>query len=104
MLMWITILGMGAITYAIRLSLMAAMPRAGVGERTRLALGFVPPAVLSAIIFPELLRPEGVLALSVANVRLLAGLVAFVVAWRTENAVLTVTFGMITLWIASALR
>ena len=42
----------------------------------RQALHYVPPAVLSAIIFPELLLPGGQLDLSMGNLRLLAGLLA----------------------------
>jgi branched-subunit amino acid transport protein len=63
------------------------------------ALRFVPPAVLSAIIFPELLRPGGALDLSFGNVRLLAGVLAAAVAWRTKNVLLTIGVGMVALWV-----
>jgi branched-subunit amino acid transport protein len=74
-----------------------------VGQReppplVRRALRFVPPAVLSAIIFPELLLPQGVLDISLSNLRLLAGLAAILVAWRTKNTVLTILVGMAALW------
>ena len=62
-------------------------------------LRFVPPAVLSAIILPELVQPAGQLNLSLGNVRLLAGLLAMLVAWRTRNVLLTVGAGMVGLWI-----
>jgi len=94
---------MGLITYGIRLSLMAGMPGLAVGERARKALGFVPPAVLSAIIFPELLAPSGALDISFTNFRLIAGIIALVVAWRTGSSLLTVASGMATVWILSAL-
>lgn len=99
----ITIIGMGLITYAIRVSLMAAMPGVVLGKQVRQALSYVPPAVLSAIIFPEILRPAGALDLSLSNVRLLAGAIAFLVAWRTENALHTVFVGMLALWGIGAL-
>jgi branched-subunit amino acid transport protein len=56
------------------------------------ALRFVPPAVLMAIIFPELLMRDN--HFMPANPRLLAGLLAAGVAWRTKNVILTIIVGM----------
>jgi len=42
----------------------------------------VPPAVLTAILFPELLVRDGHLAVNMDNHRLIAGLIANLVAWR----------------------
>ncbi len=95
---WLIILSMGAITYLIRLSLIALLGRVEVPPLVQRALRFVPPAVLSAIVAPELLRPAGTLDLSPGNVRLLAGILAAVVAWRTRNVLLTIAVGMAALW------
>lgn len=97
--LWLVIIGMGVITYVIRLSLIALSDRLALSDTIRQALRFVPPAVLSAIIAPEMLRPGGALDLSLGNERLLAGLVAIVVAWRTKNVLLTIGAGMVTLWL-----
>jgi branched-subunit amino acid transport protein len=35
---------------------------------------------------------------SLGNARLLAGLLAIVVAWRTRSAMLTIIVGMLALW------
>jgi branched-subunit amino acid transport protein len=59
--------------------------------------------VLSAIVFPELLLREGALAISPGNPRLLAGILAGLVAWRTRNMLLTIVVGMAALWGATAL-
>jgi branched-subunit amino acid transport protein len=99
---WLIILSMGVVTYLIRLSLIALLGRIEVPPMIQRALRFVPPAVLSAIVFPELLRPTGTLDLSFGNVRLLAGLLAAVVAWRTKNVLLTIAVGMAALWILRA--
>ena len=99
MTLWLIIIGMGIVTYAIRLSLIALLGRFDVPPIVQRALRFVPPAVLSAIIFPELLRPAGALDISLDNVRLLAGTLAAVVAWRTKNVLLTIGVGMAALWI-----
>lgn len=103
MTLWLTILGMGMVTYAIRLSFILLLGRVEIPARIRQALRFVPPAVLSAIIFPELLQPQGRLDLSPGNVRLLAGLLAALVAWRTKNILLTIAVGMGALWILQAI-
>jgi len=67
------------------------------------ALRFVPPAVFSAIIFPEVLRPSGALDISLGNDRLIAGVLAAGVAWRTKNVFLSIAVGMVALWILSAM-
>jgi branched-subunit amino acid transport protein len=99
MTLWLTILSMGVVTYALRLSLIALLGRFEVPAIVRRALRFVPPAVLSAIILPELLQPGGRLNLTLGNARLLAGLLAVLVAWRTRNVLLTVGAGMLALWV-----
>jgi len=99
----LTIIGMGVITYAIRVSLFLLPEGAQLPERLLRALRYVPAAVLSAIIAPELLMPGGAFDLSLGNERLLAGLVAILVAWRTRNVLLTVIAGMGALWVLQAL-
>jgi len=99
---WLLLIGMGIVTYAIRLSLIVLIGRVDVPPLIQKALRFVPPAVLSAIIFPELLRPGGALDLSLGNVRLLAGVLAAGVAWRTKNVLLTIAVGMVALWVLQA--
>ena len=101
--LWLTIIVMGLITYFIRLSLIIALERVQVSDIIRQALNFVPPAVLSAIIFPELLQPGGTLDISLGNIRLISGLLATIVAWRTKNVLITIGVGMVTLWVLQAI-
>jgi len=102
--LWLTIVGMGLVTYAIRLSVITLLGRVELPPNFQRALRFVPPAVLSAIIFPEILRPGGTFYFSPANPRLIAGLIAGLVAWRTKNVLLTIAAGMVALWILQAIR
>jgi branched-subunit amino acid transport protein len=97
--LWLTMIIAGVITYLMRLSLIFLFGHFEIPDWLARALRFVPPAVLTAIIFPELLMPGGQLALSLDNQRLLAGLIAILVAWRTRNAVLTIVVGMLALWV-----
>jgi len=100
--LWLVVIGMGLITYAIRLSLIVLLERVRVSAVAEQALRFVPPAVLSAIIFPELLQPGGALDISLGNERLLAGALAAVTAWITRNVLWTIGIGMLALWLLQA--
>ena len=71
--LWLTMLGMGAITYGIRLSFILLWGKITLPPTLQRSLRFVPPAVLSAIIFPEILRHGGAWNVSPLNPRLLAG-------------------------------
>jgi branched-subunit amino acid transport protein len=100
---WIAIIGMGLITFALRLVMILALGRYRLSEEIRRALTFGPPAVLTAIFVPELVRHGGELDVSLGNERLLAGLLATIIAWRTRNVILTVIAGMLALWLLQAL-
>jgi len=96
---WLVMILGGLITFAIRFVLIYLFGRFEVPETMRKALHYVPPAVLSAIIFPELFFREGVLSLSLDNYRLLAGLVAILVAWFSKNILITILAGMAALFL-----
>jgi branched-subunit amino acid transport protein len=89
----------GLITFGMRFSLIYLFGRFEVPETIRRALHYVPPAVLSAIVFPELLMPDGTLNLSLDNTRLLAGLIAILVAWSSKNTLITIIAGMLALFL-----
>ena len=100
---WLIMIAIGVITYATRLSFILIFGGMEMPRNISRALRFVPAAVLSAIIFPELLIRDGSLDLSAGNERLLAGLVAFLVAWFTKNTVLTILAGMAALLILQSI-
>lgn len=91
------ILGMVIVTYAIRYPIIPLLGYIKVPQAFFEGLRFVPPAVLSAIIAPALLAPQGDLAFELTNIRLIAGLVAIIIAWRTRHLLLTIVSGMGTL-------
>ena len=100
--LWLLIIICGLLTVAIRLSFILLLGRVAVGGPLQRALRFVPPAVLAAIIVPEVLLQQGALNVSLGNARLLAALAATAVAWRTKNVLATIVVGMAVLWIAQA--
>ncbi len=97
MSLWLVMIAGGLLTFLTRLSFIALLDRIKVPGWFRRGLRFVPLAVLSAIILPELTNPNGALFLSWRNPQLLAGLVAILVAWRTKNVILTILIGMAAL-------
>ena len=97
MSIWLTMFIAGVITYGIRLSFIILFGQRDISEPIRRGLRFVPPAVLTAIIFPELLFSNGMLEISLVNTRLVAGILAALVAWRTKSVILTILVGMAVL-------
>lgn len=97
-LLWGTLILIGVITFAYRFALIFFLDRIVLPAWISEALRFVPIAALTALTVPELLAPGGVIALSWQNERLLAGLVAIVVAWRTKNVFWTIGLGMVCLY------
>ncbi len=99
MSIWLVMLLGGLITFGMRFSLIYLFGRFQIPETMRRALHYVPPAVLSALIFPELFLSNGSLNLSLDNTRLLAGLVAIVVAWFSKNTLITILAGGVALFL-----
>jgi len=91
---WLIMLIVGLLTFGIRLSFIVILDRWQPPKLVERALRFVPVAVLSAIIAPELVLVGGTLDISLGNLRLLAGIVATLVAWYTKNIVWTILAGM----------
>jgi len=96
---WLVILGGMAATYLTRLSFILLIPAARVPQFLRRGLKYIPPAVLSAILLPELVIQDGSLELALSNHRLVAGMIAALVAWRLRNTWLTIATGMLALWL-----
>jgi branched-subunit amino acid transport protein len=97
MSLWVVFLLVGLLTYAIRLSFVAVPGHVKMPSWFQRALRFVPIAVLSALIAPEVFNPGGTLDVSFGNARLLAGLLAIGVAWRTKRVGFTIGAGMAAL-------
>ncbi len=98
-LIWLIIIGMAVITFLLRFSFIALLDKITLPPVVERGLQYVPAAVFSALIVPALVYNNSELYLSPFNPRLLAGLIAAVVAWRTRNILLTITVGMVSLWL-----
>lgn len=100
---WLAMIGLGILTFLTRLSFIALLERWQAPLLVRRALRFVPVAVLTAIIIPELVLPNGALDVQPTNPRLLAGVVAALVAWKTKNVIWTIVAGMAVFWLLQLL-
>lgn len=96
---WFVMLLGGLLTFGMRLSFIYLFGRFEIPEMLRRALRFVPPAVLSAIILPQLFMPAGYFDFTLSNHRLLAGVAAGMVGWWTKNTLLTIMAGVAALLI-----
>lgn len=96
---FLLVVGMAAVTFLVRYPIMALVGRIPLPKRVFDALRYVPPAVLAAIIVPEVVMPGGQpVFISLENARLVAAIVTGLVAWRTKNLLLTIVLGMLALW------
>ena len=96
---WVIIFVVGLTTYLIRWSFIGVLGRIGVPAYIERPLRFVAPAVLAAIAIPELVAPAGTIDIGFANLRLVAGLIAVAVAWKTRAMGPTIVAGMLSLWL-----
>ena len=96
---WVVMLSVGFLTFLTRLSFIYLFEKWDPPEIITSGLRFVPIAVLTAIFIPEITLSEGNLSLSFGNFRLIAGMIAIVIAWRTKNALWTICAGMFSFWL-----
>jgi len=100
---WILFIALALGTFALRYSFIYLFGKVDMPDWLRNALRFVPASVLAALVAPALTYPNGVLDISLDNIRLLAGIGGALVAWRTKNVLWTIIVGMVLFWILQAL-
>lgn len=86
--------GMMLVTFGVRYPVLALVSKITLPPAVLDALKFIPPAVLTAIIAPSILQPQGQLDLSIQNAYLVAAIAAALISWRTKNLLLTIVLGM----------
>lgn len=102
-LVWSIILALALATFATRLSFLGLLAHLELPHLLRRTLAYVPPAILAAIIAPQVF-PAAVSGLPMLDwPRLVAASIAFAVAFRTRSTLATVGIGMLALWSMQAL-
>jgi branched-subunit amino acid transport protein len=102
MMIWLTIIGMAAVTLLTRVAplfLLRSEPPVWVQRW----LSGVPVAVFTALALRPLLLSSGPEPALTFGAPILAGLVGAVIAWRTGNVLATIGVGMAAYWALRAL-
>jgi len=100
---WLIILGGMVVTYLTRLSFTVLVPPSRLPPAFSRGLVYIPPAVLAAIVLPELLIIDGQITIAPSNFKMVAGFLAALVAWRYKSVWLTIAVGMLALWLLANL-
>ncbi len=88
--------GMALVTFSIRYVLLPFSGRIRLSPGIQRALGYVPPAVLTAIIVPMSLMPDGKgLQVSPANPYLAGALATVIIGKVSKNLLVTIVGGML---------
>ncbi|MDO9582093.1 MAG: AzlD domain-containing protein [Desulfomicrobium sp.] len=91
---FLTILGMMAVTYVPRALPLLALAQRTLPEAVIRWLGFIPVAVLSAMLLPSLVATDRGLDFSAENIFLWAAIPTFVVCWKTRSFIGAIVTGM----------
>ncbi len=97
--MFFIIAGMALVTFATRFAAVALLGQKKMPAGLERWLRHIPTGILTALIVPTLLLPEGYVNLSFDNHYLMAGLVAAAAAWKSRNMVTTLILGMGTMFL-----
>ncbi|HIG36505.1 MAG TPA: AzlD domain-containing protein [Oceanospirillaceae bacterium] len=90
------IAGMALVTFSVRYVMFAMAGRIRFPLWLNQSLNFVPPVVLTAIIAPLILMPNGQLDVSFANPYFWAALIAGVIGFWRQHLLTTIVVGMLS--------
>jgi branched-subunit amino acid transport protein len=101
--LWVVIFVVGLLNYLSRLSFIAVFARRSMPPLLARALKFVPAAMLMALILPMIVAgPEAGQAVAF-NPKVVAAVIAGVVAFFTRSSLWTIGTGMTVLWVMQAM-
>lgn len=93
--------GMAVVTFGIRYILFPVSGRMQFPKWLEKGLGYVPPAVLTAIIVPSVLMPDGkTLDLNLHNPYLIGAVAACIIGGVFKNLLLTIVLSMVVFLVA----
>lgn len=98
---WVLVGGLAVVAFLTRAIFIVPGSRLRLPPGLERILRFAPAAALMAIIVPDVARANGGISLAPDNPRLIAGLVAFVVAAATRNILLTILIGLLVLTVGT---
>tara|TARA_B100000963_G_scaffold313704_1_gene291799 strand:+ start:102 stop:416 length:315 start_codon:yes stop_codon:yes gene_type:complete len=98
-MIWLVMILGGIFTFGTRFVMLSGWVAHGLPRWLVDALAFVPIAVLTAILVPEILiDPATQQIIVTGNARVFAAVVATITALLTRNVIATISSGLATLW------
>ena len=97
---WLVMIASGLLTFAARFSMIGLFQDRELPQIIKQILTYVAPSVLAAIIIPDVLLVDGAVMV-LDNPKIPAFLLAMVAAVLTRNVLVTISTGMIALWLIS---
>jgi branched chain amino acid efflux pump len=91
------ILGMAVVTFLPRFLPMAFLTRWVIPEKVGTGLGYIPTAILSAIVFPILFFNEGG-EVTIQPLHLVSAFSVFIFSWKVKRLWASVILGMLVYW------
>ena len=98
-MIWLVMILGGIFTFGTRFVMLSGWVAHGLPRWLIDALAFVPIAVLTAILVPAvLIDPTTQQIIVIGNARIVAAVVATIIALLTRNVIATISSGLATLW------
>ena len=98
-MIWLVMILGGIFTFGTRFVMLSGWVAHGLPRWLIDALAFVPIAVLTAILVPAvLIDPATQQIIVIGNKRIVAAVVATIIALLTRNVIATISSGLATLW------
>jgi len=98
-MIWLVMILGGIFTFGTRFVMLSGWVAHGLPRWLIDALAFVPIAVLTAILVPAvLIDPATQQIIVTGNARVVAAVIATIIALLTRNVIATITSGLATLW------
>ena len=98
-MIWLVMIVGGIFTFGTRFVMLSGWVAHGLPRWLIDALAFVPIAVLTAILVPAvLIDPATQQIVVIGNKRIVAAVVATIIALLTRNVIATISSGLTTLW------
>ena len=101
-MIWAVMITAGLLTFASRFSMIGIFRDKELPKIFKQLLTYVAPSVLAAIIIPDVMLVEGAIAVF-DNPKIPAFMLAMIAAAITRNILVTISTGMISLWIITAM-
>ncbi len=100
---WKIIAALSIGTFAIRSSIIFLSAKIKISDRAKEIFSFIPAAILPALITPLVFFHQGTVDLFLGKERMIVLMLATVVCYFTKSMLVTICFGLITLYAITSL-